>query len=94
MLLWFTHGTVRPMATAGHAYEARRQSMGTTKLDELVLAVGALSEEEYSQFRQWFLERDWETWDRQIDADSESGRLGFLVREAQEARNSGKLRSL
>ena len=65
-----------------------------TRLEELETAVGALPEKEYSKFRQWFLERDWEKWDRQIEADSTSGKLDFLAREAREAKNSGKLRNL
>lgn len=65
-----------------------------TRLEELETAVVALPEKEYSQFRQWFLERDWEKWDRQIEADSASGKLEFLAREAREAKNSGKLRNL
>ncbi len=41
-----------------------------TRVEELELAVAALPEEEYDQFRCWFLERDWERWDRQIEADA------------------------
>ncbi len=33
-----------------------------TRLEELEMAVDSLSKEEYSQFRRWFLERDWEKW--------------------------------
>jgi len=65
-----------------------------TRLEEIVTAVSNLPEKEYSQFRQWFLERDWERWDRQIEADSASGRLDFLAREAREAKKDGKLRNL
>ena len=65
-----------------------------TRLEELETAVGALPEKEYRKFRQWFLERDWEKWDRQIEADSASGKLDFLAREAREAKKSGKLRNL
>jgi hypothetical protein len=65
-----------------------------TRLEELETAVGALREKEYSKFRRWFLERDWEKWDRQIEADSASGKLEFLAREAREAKKSGKLRNL
>jgi hypothetical protein len=65
-----------------------------TRLEEIVTAVSNLPEKEYSQFRQWFLERDWERWDRQIEADSASGRLDFLAREAREAKRTGKLRNL
>jgi hypothetical protein len=65
-----------------------------TRLEELVTAVSSLPEKEYSQFRQWFLERDWEKWDKQIEEDSASGRLDFLARKAREAKKGGKLRNL
>lgn len=64
------------------------------KLEDIEMAVKALPEQEYLQFRQWFLERDWQKWDRQIEADSVSGKLEFLVREASEAKTAGQLRSL
>ena len=62
-----------------------------TRLEELERVVASLTEEEYHEFRQWFLERDWEQWDRQIEADSRAGKLDFLVREALEAKQQGKL---
>jgi hypothetical protein len=62
-----------------------------TRLEELERVVASLTEEEYREFRQWFLERDWEQWDRQIEADSRAGKLDFLVREALEAKQQGKL---
>jgi hypothetical protein len=65
-----------------------------TKLEELERAVTSLTEEEYREFRHWFLERDWEQWDRQIEADSRTGKLDFLVREALEAKKQGKLEEL
>jgi hypothetical protein len=65
-----------------------------TKLEELERAVASLTEEEYREFRHWFLERDWEPWDRQIEADSRAGKLDFLVREALEAKKQGKLEEL
>lgn len=60
-------------------------------LKELEMAVESLPEKEYSQFRQWFLERDWERWDREIEADSASGKLDFLIREARDAKNAGNV---
>ncbi len=56
-------------------------------VDELETAVEALTPEEYSRFRRWFLNRDWEKWDHEIKEDVEPGRLDFLVREAVEAIN-------
>jgi len=31
------------------------------------------SKEEYVSLRQWFAEKDWEIWDKQIEHDSKSG---------------------
>ena len=58
------------------------------------MAIESLPEKEYSEFRRWFLERDWAKWDRQIEADSASGRLDFLVREAQRGKAKGSLKDL
>ena len=65
-----------------------------TRIEEIEQAVASLPAEEYRQFREWFLERDWGQWDRQIQADSESGKLDFLVKEAMDEKNRGKLRDL
>jgi len=65
-----------------------------TRVEELEMTVDSLTPEEYTRFRRWFLERDWEKWDQEIEEDAEAGRLDFLVREAAEARNSRKLRDL
>ena len=65
-----------------------------TKLEELERAVTSLTPEEYREFRQWFLERDWEQWDQQIEEDSKAGKLDFLIREALEAKQQGKLQEL
>ena len=65
-----------------------------TKVEELEIVIDALPREEYSQLRQWFLERDWEAWDREIEADAESGKLDFLLREAAEAKKGQRLKDL
>lgn len=65
-----------------------------TRLEELELAVAALPDEEYGQFRGWFLERDWEKWDRQIEADAKAGGLDFLIQEALQAKRENRLRDL
>jgi len=63
-------------------------------IDAIKKAINALSEDEYSQLRQWFTEKDWRKWDREIVADSASGKLDFLVREASGEKSKGKLRNL
>ena len=65
-----------------------------TKVKDLERAVASLTAEEYREFRQWFLDRDWEQWDQQITEDSRAGKLDFLVREALEAKQQGKLQEL
>ena len=65
-----------------------------TRIEEIENAVASLAVEEYCQFREWFLERDWAQWDKQILADSESGKLDFLVKEAMEEKSRGDLRDL
>jgi len=65
-----------------------------TKVDKIKAAIESLPEEEYVQLRRWFSERDWERWDRQIELDSESGKLDFLIREAHDEKGKGSLREL
>ena len=63
-------------------------------IEEIEKAIELLPEEEYVRLRQWFSEKDWLKWDQQITADSESGRLDFLVREAREAKSKNTLEEL
>jgi hypothetical protein len=63
-------------------------------LNEIKSAIEGLSEEEYAQLRQWFSEEDWAKWDRQVETDSESGKLDFLIKEAHHEKSRGKLRGL
>ncbi len=65
-----------------------------TRIEEIKKAVVSLPVNEYRQFRDWFFDRDWEQWDKQIQADSESGKLDFLLKEAMDEKSRGKLRDL
>ena len=62
------------------------------KIEEIEQAVAALPDNDYRAFRQWFLSRDWEKWDLQIEDDSKGGRLAFLLDEARLAKQNGALR--
>ena len=64
------------------------------KIEELEATIESLSEEEYTRLREWFSERDWEKWDRQIEADSASGKLDFLVKEVIDEKIRGKIKEL
>jgi hypothetical protein len=65
-----------------------------TRIEELEMAVASLPEKEYNRFRQWFLDRDWEKWDREIEADSAAGKLDFLVHKAADEKNDQRLTDL
>lgn len=65
-----------------------------SKVNEIKAVIEALPEEEYVHLRQWFSEKDWQKWDKQIEKDSQAGRLDFLIKEAVEAKDKGKLKEL
>ncbi|MFQ5685637.1 MAG: hypothetical protein ACE5GV_03155 [Candidatus Scalindua sp.] len=43
-----------------------------SKVNKSKVAIDALPKEDYTQLRQWFFEKDWQKWDRQIETDSEA----------------------
>lgn len=63
-------------------------------LAELKKEIEELPEQEYVNLRQWFAEKDWEIWDKQIKADSNSGKLDFLAKEALQEKNNNNLKAL
>ncbi len=65
-----------------------------SKVEEIEAVIESLSEDEYVLIRKWFSEKDWEKWDRQIEADSESGNLDFLIKEAIDEKKQGNLKEL
>jgi hypothetical protein len=70
-----------PLQSKVRPYRAHQEA-NVTKVQEIQVAIESLPREEYVRLRQWFSERDWEQWDKQIEADSEAGRLDFLIKEA------------
>lgn len=38
-----------------------------SRVEEIQSAIVSLSPEDYARLRQWFAERDWEQWDREIE---------------------------
>ena len=65
-----------------------------SRIDELKAEVESLPEDEFSEFFRWLTEKDWERWDQEIEADSNAGKLDFLIREAHEATAKGTLKDL
>ncbi len=64
------------------------------KIDQLKIEIEQLPEEQFSELVRWLSEKDWARWDLEIEADSGSGKLDFLVREAADAKSKGKLSDL
>lgn len=65
-----------------------------SKIEELKAEIERLPKDEFTELFRWLSERDWEKWDQEIDADSQAGRLDFLVREAREEKAKGTLKDL
>ncbi len=65
-----------------------------SKVDELKTEIEKLPREEFSELVRWLSEKDWESWDKEIVADSEAGKLDFLVREALDGKAKGTLKDL
>ena len=63
-------------------------------ITEIQEAILDLPETEYTELRKWLSELDWERWDKQIEADSEAGKLDSLIEEALDARDRGTLDEL
>lgn len=61
-------------------------------VEEIKEAIAALPKPDYIRLRQWFTENDWENWDKQIEADSMSGKLDFLIKEALDEKKKGTLK--
>ena len=54
-----------------------------SKLDALKTVIENLSDDEFAEIFRWISEKDWERWDKELEADSKAGRLDFLEREAR-----------
>ena len=53
-----------------------------TKVESIEREVEKLTPEELTAFRTWFLEHDWQAWDRELERDVAAGRLDRLAAEA------------
>ncbi len=65
-----------------------------SKIDQLKADIETLPGEEFAELFRWLSEKDWEGWDNEIEADSQAGRLDFLVLEAREQKAKGTLKDL
>jgi hypothetical protein len=60
-----------------------------SKIENIENEIRSLTDTELAAFREWFIEFDAETWDRQIERDSSPGRLTNLARKSISDHDSG-----
>lgn len=65
-----------------------------TTVQKIQLAIQSLSPDEFTYLRTWMIELDWENWDKEIEEDSYSGKLDFLIDEALTEKVHNQLREL
>jgi hypothetical protein len=69
-------------------------NMNTVSVEDIKVAIESLPKNDYLNLRDWFVRRDWELWDKKIEADSKQGKLDFLIEEALQEKEKGELRQL
>ena len=63
-----------------------------SRVDEIEVAITRLPPEDFRRIAEWVRERDQQLWDEQMDRDSASGKLDFLIDEAKNEGLTGLLR--
>jgi len=56
--------------------------------------VAELDNDSFSKFRDWFIQFDQARWDKKLEADSNAGKLDFLINAALAEYQAGKTRDL
>ena len=64
------------------------------QIEQLQQEIESLPRKEFMRLRHWFLQKDWEQWDRQLATDVAAGKLNFLLAEASAAKVQGTLQDL
>jgi hypothetical protein len=65
-----------------------------SKVEHIEQQIQQLSRTEFIELRDWILERDWESWDAQVEEDARSGKLDELIEESREDYRAGRSREL
>jgi hypothetical protein len=62
------------------------------KVAKIKAEIQALTARQRRALTKWLLDQEQEAWDRQMDDDAASGRLDFLIAEAEREEKAGRLR--
>ena len=65
-----------------------------SKVQAIESQIERLDDQSFAELREWFIRYDNVRWDRQIEADSATGKLDFLADEAVSEHRAGKTRPL
>jgi hypothetical protein len=63
-----------------------------SRVEEIERAIQELSSDEFARIAQRVRALEQERWDAELDRDASSGKLDFLIAEAQDDREEGRLR--
>ncbi|MDJ0844433.1 hypothetical protein [Crocosphaera sp.] len=65
-----------------------------TQIELLKQNIIELDDDSFSQLRDWLIELDQTRWDKQIENDSNGGKLDFLINAALAEHEAGKTKDL
>ncbi|NJL91658.1 MAG: hypothetical protein HC916_19165 [Coleofasciculaceae cyanobacterium SM2_1_6] len=64
------------------------------QIETLEQHIAALDDDSFAKLREWFIEFDQARWNKQIENDSKTGKLDFLINAALSEHQAGKTRDL
>ena len=65
-----------------------------TRLELIQTEIETLTDDEFTCLKNWINELDAQQWENQIEKDSNSGRLDFLIEESLLEKSKGQLKEL
>ena len=65
-----------------------------TTIESLEQQIQKLRPKELAKFRDWFIEYEWEAWDRQLERDVKAGKLDKLGKRALADHMAGNTKPL
>jgi hypothetical protein len=65
-----------------------------TKLQLIQTEIETLTDDKFTCLKNWINELDAQQWENQIEEDSNSGRLDFLIEESLLEKSKGQLKEL
>ena len=65
-----------------------------TSVEAIEEQIAELDNASFSKLRDWFIEFDQSRWEKQIESDSNTGKLDFLINAALSEHQAGKTRDL